>query len=73
MTFHHEPVFDGRRWHTAYRLPGTAVRCSVMDAGTERAARQEAERRNRDVQRSAAPYVEPADRQIPLGFYENIE
>lgn len=63
---------DGR-WHTVRILPGSPVLASVMDAPTERAAREEAARLNiaeaKQEQAAQAAALAPADRPIPKGFY----
>lgn len=63
---------DGR-WHAVRLLPGCDVVTSVMDAPSERAAREEAARLNRiearQAQAAQVAAMAPQDRPIPKGFY----
>ncbi len=67
----HEAVFHNGRWHAAYRIPVTGVDSSVFSAPTRRAAEAEAARLS-TLPPPPEP-VDPADRQLPLGFYEDNE
>lgn len=65
----HEAVFHAGRWHAAYRMPGTDAWSSVLSAPTYAAAAKEAARLT-----TAPPPpepIDPADRQIPFGFYQD--
>ena len=71
--FTHQSV-DGR-WHTVYCTPGCVSLTSAMDAGSERAAREEAANQNRlqarQEEASQQASLAPADRPIPRGFYND--
>ena len=63
---------DGE-WHTGYTIPGTNI-LSVVGVGcSERSARADAARLNREQADKNVPHVEPRERRIPAGFYEDSE
>lgn len=67
--FAHQAI-DGR-WHCVYRVPATQALASVMDAPCRQAVDAEARRLNAWQAKNNPLYVEPAERRLPKGLYDD--